>query len=108
MTSVRKAMDRPRGRKDPRKAVGRSAPTPTANVDAQVMHDEPALLGAGENPETDLPATILSHPIVDRPSSVESDAAAFAMDDALPGTVSVDPNGCSERAARPETAEDLH
>jgi hypothetical protein len=74
----------------------------------QVILDEPALLGAGENPETGLPSTVLSHPIVDRLSSVESDAAASAMDDALPAMVSTDPNVCSERGARPETAEDLH
>jgi hypothetical protein len=106
MASVRKATNRPK-RKDRRKA-NRSVPVPTADVDGQVMLDEPALLGAGENPETDLSATALSHPIVDRPSSVESDAAASAMDDALPGTVSADPNVPSERGARSETAEDLH
>lgn len=72
------------------------------------MLDESTLLGAGENPETDLPLTVLSHPIVDRPPSMESDAATSAMDDALPGRASADPNVCSERGARPETAEDLH
>jgi hypothetical protein len=72
------------------------------------MLDEPALLGAGENPETDLAPTVLSHSIADRLSSVEIDAAPSAVDDVLPGAISVDPSVCSERDAKPETAEDLH
>ncbi len=108
MASVRKPVNRPRGLKYPRNAVGPSAPIQTPDVEAQVIIDEPTLLGTGENPETDIPSTALSHPIVDRPSSVESDAAPSAIDDALPQTVSADPNVCSERGTGPETAEDLH
>src|SRR5579864_41828 len=111
MASVRKTATRLRPRKYPRNigtSVRQSATPPSPDVKAQVMLDEPAFLGAGENPETDIASTVLSHPISERLSSMETDAAPSAIDDVLPGAIPADPSVCSEADAKPETAEDLH
>jgi hypothetical protein len=77
-------------------------------MEAPLRHDEPALSGAGENPETDMASTLLSHPVADRLASVETDVAQSAMDDAPVVATPTDPSACPEGEARPITADDLH
>lgn len=111
MASIRKAAARERGRKYSRRTgttMRQSTRAVSSDAEPRVMLDEPSLLGAQENPETDIASTVLSHPIADRSTNVESDAAPSAMDDLLPGAFSADPNVCPERDAKPENAEDLH
>lgn len=74
----------------------------------QLALDEPALSGPGENPETDMAPTVLSHLIVSRTESVETDVASAAIDDAAPAITPTDPETCSEPDRQHATAEDLH
>jgi hypothetical protein len=89
-------------------SVGRAVPAASSDVAAPPLHDEPALSGAGENPETDMASTLLSHPIADRLASVETDVAASAMDDAPSGAIPADPSACPAGDGRALTADDLH
>jgi hypothetical protein len=74
----------------------------------QLVVDEPALSGPGENPETDIAPTVLSHLIASRTESVETDVASAAIDDAAPAMTPTDPETCSEPDGQSATAEDLH
>jgi hypothetical protein len=69
--------------------------------------DEPALSGLGENPETDIAPTVLSHLIVSRTESVETDVASAAINDAAPGVTPTNET-CSKPDSQYATAEDLH
>ncbi len=71
-------------------------------------HDEPALAGLGENPETDMSPTVLGHQVAGRPESLETDTAPPAIDHALPGAPATDPSVCAESGEEGVTAEDLH
>jgi hypothetical protein len=87
---------------------GVSTRRPENVAGAQLGLDETALSGPGENPETDMAPTVLSHLAVSRTESVETDVASAAIDDAAPATAQRHPEACSEPDNQYETAEDLH